>query len=324
MKFRIHLILIAVLLSGCNPSVYIPVQRPAEVNLSGNKTIGVGEIISPGGRKTHQSNNLEEIITTRLVESGSFQVVDRQNINSILREHNLTLSGLVDENHSVEAGKLLGTNVLIFGNINEDQYSEEISEKEKTDEEGGRSYIVRERKGTYKLLTNIRLVEVSTGKILAARDFASVKTAKTSARNEDPPAIDRRPMYRQASQEVASQLVRMIAPYKENVKVSFEKDKQLPELDMAIAQIRIGDWEDAIRTLQMAAMKNDLDDKTKAKAFYNYGLVILYDGQYENAMESFRRAMQLNPKKKQYQLAVIRAKNEQENAERLKNQMGQN
>ncbi|MFW5758667.1 MAG: CsgG/HfaB family protein, partial [Bacteroidota bacterium] len=283
----------------------------------------VGEFVSAGEKKSLQAKNLEEIITTRLVEAETFQVVDRQNINSILREHNLSLSGMVDSNSAVEVGKLLGANVLILGNINEDIYTEEIVETEKTDEEGDRSYIVKDRKGKYKLQTNIRLVEVSTGKILAARDFSSVKTAKTSARNENPPAIDRRPMYRQASQDIASQLIRMIAPYEENVRVSFEKDKQLPELDVAIAQIKIGDWDDAIRTLQMAAMKNDLDDKTKAKAFYNYGLVNLYDGQYENAIESFRRAMQLNPKKKTYQQAVIRARNEQANAEKLKEQMDQ-
>ncbi|MFP4288618.1 MAG: CsgG/HfaB family protein [Bacteroidota bacterium] len=323
MKPNVFLLFVILLFAACNPSVYLTVQRPAEINLSGNKTIGVGEFISPGGRRSLQSNNLEEIITTRLVDVETFQVVDRQNINSLLREHNLSLSGMVDGDNAVEVGKLLGTNVLIFGNIHEDSYSEEITETEKTDEEGGRTYIVKERKGKYTLKTNIRLVEVSTGKILAARDFSSVKTAKTSARNEDPPAIDRRSIYRQASQDVASQLVRMIAPYKENVKVSFEKDKQLHELDVAIAQIKIGDWDDAIRTLQMAAMKNDLDDKTKAKAFYNYGLVILYDGQYENAIESFRRAMQLNPKKKTYQQAVIRARNEQANAEKLKEQMNQ-
>ncbi|MFW5777810.1 MAG: CsgG/HfaB family protein, partial [Bacteroidota bacterium] len=250
MKTNVILLFFAFLFAGCNPSVYLTVQRPAEVNLSGNKTIGVGEFVSAGEKKSLQAKNLEEIITTRLVEAETFQVVDRQNINSILREHNLSLSGMVDSNSAVEVGKLLGANVLILGNINEDIYTEEIVETEKTDEEGDRSYIVKDRKGKYKLQTNIRLVEVSTGKILAARDFSSVKTAKTSARNENPPAIDRRPMYRQASQDIASQLIRMIAPYEENVRVSFEKDKQLPELDVAIAQIKIGDWDDAIRTLQ--------------------------------------------------------------------------
>lgn len=319
----IFFIILIVAFTSCNPSVYLTVQRPAEIDLGKDKTLAVGDFEHTYTRQTRSQNirseRFEEILTTRLVQTNAFQVVDRKNMNAILEEHNLTLSGLV-ESSSLEVGRLLGPTVLIFGSINKNEYEEEITKREEETEEGEK-YFMYDRNGKLTVVTNIRIVDVNTGKIIAADDYSSVKTKKTSSREENPPKISRDDLYVNAVQDISNRLVRKIAPYQENVKVDFEKDRDLPELDLAVSQIRIGDWEQAKMTLRNAAIKDNLDEKAKAKAYYNYGLVLLYDGQYDQSREAFRRAMLLNPKNKKYPEAVMIANREEEQAEELKRQL---
>jgi curli biogenesis system outer membrane secretion channel CsgG len=61
--------------------------------------------------------NLSDMLTTSLVKSNRFEVVEREKIDKILKEQSFQVSGLVDETKAVEAGKLLGAEYVVFGSI---------------------------------------------------------------------------------------------------------------------------------------------------------------------------------------------------------------
>ncbi len=52
-----------------------------------------------------------------LVKTGQFRVIERQELESILKEQGLSLSGAVDDKTAVEAGKLLGCQLVVLGAI---------------------------------------------------------------------------------------------------------------------------------------------------------------------------------------------------------------
>lgn len=70
------------------------------------------------------------------------KVVDRENIERILQEQRLGLSGVVDENSAVQAGKLMGAQAVLMGSVID--YREEAGQLRRSNKDGFESYRVRE------------------------------------------------------------------------------------------------------------------------------------------------------------------------------------
>ncbi|HEX3044631.1 MAG TPA: FlgO family outer membrane protein [Bacillota bacterium] len=60
---------------------------------------------------------IAEELTTRLVLTNQFEVVERTLLNKVMAEHKLSLSGLIDVNSAKEIGKILGVAAIISGTI---------------------------------------------------------------------------------------------------------------------------------------------------------------------------------------------------------------
>jgi curli biogenesis system outer membrane secretion channel CsgG len=60
---------------------------------------------------------IEDWLVEGLVQSGKFRVVERKELDSILQEQGLSLSGAVDDKTAVQVGKLLGCQVVIMGAV---------------------------------------------------------------------------------------------------------------------------------------------------------------------------------------------------------------
>ncbi len=61
------------------------------------------------------SQGLAEIMITELSKVQSLQLVERQKINSLIQEMQLSQSGIISEDAGVQVGKLLGAHFLVFG-----------------------------------------------------------------------------------------------------------------------------------------------------------------------------------------------------------------
>jgi curli biogenesis system outer membrane secretion channel CsgG len=117
----------------------------------------------------------QDVFVTELVKSGKFRVVEREQLQALMAEKNLTLSGDVDPSTAVRIGKLLGVNYLLTGAVTE--YG--VTEK------GGHAPGLRRLPGvsagkkTFVAAMNARLIDTSTGEIVwadeARGEEASVK-----------------------------------------------------------------------------------------------------------------------------------------------------
>lgn len=310
----------ALFFSSCKPSIVLTVKRPAEINLKDYKKIAMGSIVNSNGQADQHSMDIADNLTTKLFDSKTFEVVDRQNLQKILDEQKLGQSGLVDESSAVEIGKIIGSAVMVFGRFQSDKYEEETSKSDTYVDKEGKSHTTYYRKGKYSYIINLKLIDVKTSIVLAVRTVDGTQTQQTSASNATAPAINPDILYTKAITSVTNQFMKTIAPYDENVKATFEKDAKLPELEQALAQIKIGEWDTAVKILADAAARLDLEPKVKAKALYNYGLILMYSGKYDESINTFKEAMKTMPTNSKYQDAIVTAKSEKAKSEKLKEQ----
>lgn len=69
------------------------------------------------GRNLEVAKYVQEDITTALVNSGQFNVVERLKLQSILEELKLSQMGLIDPGSAKQVGKLLGADIILTGTL---------------------------------------------------------------------------------------------------------------------------------------------------------------------------------------------------------------
>jgi TolB-like protein len=85
---------------------------------SGKKSIAVVDFTDLQGNVTELGRFLSEEFSVALSESGKkFEVVDRSQLNSILKEQQFTLSGLVDPKTVQKIGAIAGVQCLVTGTL---------------------------------------------------------------------------------------------------------------------------------------------------------------------------------------------------------------
>ena len=108
------------------------------------------------------SKGIGDIIVNKLVESGSYRVIERSKIEAILREQNLGDSGRVDAGSAAQIGKLLGVEAVLIGSItqfNVDQKASGFS--------FGGLFGNAKKTNIANVQITARLVDTSTGEIIA-------------------------------------------------------------------------------------------------------------------------------------------------------------
>lgn len=111
----------------------------------------------------------QDVFVTELVKSGKFRVVEREQLEALMKEKNLTLSGDVDPATAVKVGKLLGVNYLLTGAVTE------YGAEEKGAHGGGFRGLpgFGVRKKTFVAALNARLIDTSTGEVAWADEARS-------------------------------------------------------------------------------------------------------------------------------------------------------
>nr|MBP7583977.1 hypothetical protein [Spirochaetota bacterium] len=67
-----------------------------------------------------------EQLSFSLIKSGTFKMVERKNLQGILRELELTMAGLADQTNAAKVGKILGAQLLVTGKLYKKQDKYEL------------------------------------------------------------------------------------------------------------------------------------------------------------------------------------------------------
>jgi TolB-like protein len=95
--------------------------RKISDNLTENqkRTIAVVEFSDLKGNVTNLGRFLSEELITRLYETKKFKVIERQQLNKIIAEQKLSLTGVVDPATAQKLGRILGVDSIVFGSISD-------------------------------------------------------------------------------------------------------------------------------------------------------------------------------------------------------------
>ena len=293
------LFLAGLFLFGCSTvGVKVPVMRPAEINLKGKNELVVGQI---SGR---MADKMSAYVKQKAVDSAYFKVIDRKHLDRVMAELKLSTSDLVDNNSRKKLGKLMTGSVLIMGNILDYNYMEnlsrEIRECTKTVKKKVYKYKCTQyyRKGTAVVRASFDIVDIETGETLRSKALESRRNASTSATNEQPARIDSNLLLDTCMKEVATNLIRAIAPWKDVVTANFKKDGDLPMMEVGIGYAQAGLWDDALlqfkSAVEMTDTNPDISPKVAALAYWNLGLTYEYTAQFEDAETCIKKAFALS------------------------------
>ena len=299
------------LLGACGGyrTVRVPMLRPAEINLSAYPSLGVTSLGGDTG------NEIASLIEEKLVEGGHFQVVDRTHMTQVMDELRLSASDLAQGNNAVKLGGLVTAGALISGSV--DARYRELPRSRTWKDSKGASQTEHWKEGEAYLRANLKLIDVTSGRLLLARSFEAKEETRASlapsgggfalkllgALAEAAGPIDHRPpdrsmLERDARTRVVEAFVNAVAPRKEEVEVRFAVDAKIPQLESGIGWAQRGEWKKAQDSFAEAlhAAENDprIDSKVLAKAYLDAGLAHALGGDHAGGLKLLGKAYDLS------------------------------
>ena len=306
-------------------SISFLVTRPAEVNLSEYDKITIGDIKGSGSGFVSKLGDLGKFLqgvesrdtwvrklsaemARALAHSRRFELLDYENLKSG--------GGRDDDTGSVV---LISGGILAYDYDEEDTGKDDEKKGKKTNKKtGSRQYAF---KGTAHVEVQLRIVDLSTSRILATRNFAERKIIRKSGESSDKARVDnadRRRLFAACRAGIVRSLERMIVPYTERVYVSFETDKEIPELERGFRMVQAGNWEAALDVFQMATDIHS-DSPRVHKAYYNLGMSFMYTDQFDQARAALGEALARKSSGK-YRNAILELNRRVEEKRRLDEQ----
>ena len=297
-----------IFINNCAPRAKLPVMRPAEINLKGTNKIIIGDIDGNIG------TNVADLVSSRLFETGQFDIIDRSNLNKMLNEQSLNLSGAVDSDTAIKVGKLIGASALITGSANK-KCDVKKWRQEPYKDNNGNWHQSHFRSITAKVNSTLKVIDMSTGKVLAVKNISKENSDSDGADNRCPDGPDEDVLITKGMTDMVDTFMKMIAPYTEHVEIVFEKS-DLPESEVGFNYAMRGMWKDALEQFTAAKDKNPTD----AGAWFNMGLAYEYSYMFEEAINAFKEAYRLDPSESRYIEEISNVKRLQDERKKLEQQ----
>jgi curli biogenesis system outer membrane secretion channel CsgG len=116
-KFLTFLCACLLVLSGLTVTGYAQRKRQIAVLDFDFATVDIGLARRAYGSSRNLARQISDKLVTRLTGLGTVQVIERSQLERILREQRLAVTGVIDPNTMAKAGKVLGVDSLIIGNV---------------------------------------------------------------------------------------------------------------------------------------------------------------------------------------------------------------
>lgn len=117
---------------------------------------------------------MADMLITELVKSGKYRVIERQQIEAIMKEQQLGQSGAVTAQTAAQVGQLLGVEIAIFGAVTEFGYKK--SEGGLDLKKKGFGFGIQSSSASVGI--DVRFTNTNTGEILAAENVRKEESKK--------------------------------------------------------------------------------------------------------------------------------------------------
>lgn len=288
-----------------NPSVYVTVEHPPGLGLDVDR---VAFLPQDDECATELANDLVEIFLHE-----GLNVLEREQLEAILLEHNITRAFYVDPETAVELGHILGATAFIFVEIQRCV----VDKNRIVDGEGDYR--------TYKSITegflrgSVRVVDLRTARVFSAKSLEENHREENKDGDRYPEHPSPYAVHDAMLEKAAYSVYKMFFPWKERRKLVFFDDGKC-DLKTAFRMLQIGDLgtaeEQSRSNVATCQGSPDAKNKVKARAHYNLGMTLLLQENYDEALEQLETAFRLKPGK-----AMQQAIQECKRARRLSEEM---
>ena len=271
---------------GPAPDVQVSLQHPPQLGLEVSR-------IAFGPEEGECAPDFVDALISDFTENG-VEVVNRRQIEALLKEHDFSLSGLVDREDAVELGKILGAAALVFVSVRRCATDQQpLTETKPNYATGGKTYVHISRTTAF-FRASVQVVDLATARIHRARTVekqVSAENRSTEGRPEFPSEFT---MSDQALREAASDVHRWFFPWTEIRTLKFFDDTDC-NLKLAYNLVRGGDFPgareqsaDNVRTCESLHAEKP---KLPARALYNLGMAEFLLGNYDAAISAFDQSL---------------------------------
>ncbi len=212
-----------------------------------------------------------------------FSIAERSQLERVLAEQRLSNSGVVDDTQAAELGKVLGIDVMISGSTS---YS--ASTGYKTTSSG--QY---QRTRTVKSTLTVKVISVSTAQILGIKTFEDVQE-NTAGNNQT--LLDESVMADNGINTLTQQAANWICPYFASHELECAKVKVKEFSDKAKEARSICEDKGDLQKAFSIYKEMYTTDPYCAECVYNMGTIAGGHGNYEQALDYFKKAAELDEK----------------------------
>lgn len=277
---------------GFNPTITVNLKHPPALGL----------IIEKVSFNTNQSECSEQVLNPIISDfvKNKVEVIDRENFNAMLSEHNLSLSGYIDKNTASAIGKILGPSAFVTIKVlrcetvqNNNLFNTKTMYNYKTKQNYNvREYISRTQ---FFLKASIQVTDLTSGKIYAAKTFDYAKEMSNSSIEGQPVLPSKFDVQEIAFKAFAWDVYKQFFYWHERVELTYFDDVSC-DLKSAYQLLAAGDIEGAykksIDNLENCK-QSDGKEKFLAHAYYNVGMSHFIKAKYDQAVSALLKSQSI-------------------------------
>jgi len=330
--YFLTLIFIILLFSNCAPRlVSYETIRPPKYDVIRVKTLAVLDL-TPYQNNPDSGKIVANAIVSKLFPTGFYKLIERSQLERVIREHHFNLSGYVNEETASEIGKLVGADAVVVGEVSAFNFEDIVQTRHETVRvktgrvrtiynEHKKAYeevpLYRDEIVPYKVYTiqgsvsaNFRIIRVESGDVLAS----FTKHFDYSNESRDLGALpSKETLYNMGVDKITGEFAQEIAPYRVDVSRPILKTKT-PQAKSAYKLAQGGLWKEALENWLSATQIRPSD----AKLYHNIGVSYEVMGDLEKAEENYLKALNLQPNNSIYIDDVRYIRNLIQDQEKLK------
>lgn len=272
-----------------NPKITVPIQYPPQMGLMVKK-VAIGKVAGTCGEE------LAEATTSQL--SQTLEVLDRANLDAILREQHFALSEYVDPTSASQLGKILGAAALLMIRANCREHQQALQQVRRG--EGNTRIPIYISRTTVTLNGSAQVVDLQTAKIYRAVPLSLSEKVEHRSEEGQPEFELPENVRTLVVIKAATSISHLLTPYTEYTEVYFYDDKTC-NLKAAANALKAGMTKDAlriseenVRACEQTTFKKEKDrNKALGKAYYNLAVAQMLNRDHDSAQENFQKVIQL-------------------------------
>jgi len=275
-----------------NPAIPVKLTHPA--------TLGIqAKSIAFGGATGPCADQLVDMLTEDFVQN-NIQVIDREHLNTLLAEHNFSITGYVDQKTTAELGKILGPAALVFVKVQRCTSEKKSLYENRDTYDRNLPPVIRVNisRTQFFFRGSIQTVDLATGRIFAATTIENAPSVQNESDNGVPEFPSEFEVQDTSLHQAALSVHRLFFSWNENKSLVFFDDDDC-NLKQAYQAVKKGAVEDAlhlsVQNLEKCRSLPKADARTLSHAYYNLGMSHYVAGEYEDALNYLGEASKLRP-----------------------------